>query len=236
MKNRTILAALVVSLTATVFAQDGEIPRTAWGTPDFNGVWARPYTPDISRGMEGGLPYTDWGRENFENYNAEEGDYTGSCLPFGHMRSMNGPDPIQIMQTPDHLAFLYEQNSWFKVMPIEGDSILPKVPSWYGESKAHWEGDTLVVVTNNFNGKTRLDTTGHPHSDQLTLTERFTLLNDSEARYEVTVDDPKTYTEPFTQTRTFTLRPDWDIQEYSCNENNKGLIEGRIKVPTYDEQ
>ncbi len=218
-------------------AQDsGEIPRTPWGTPDFNGVWARPYTPDVSRAQGGELPYTDWGREQWENYNAEEGDYTGSCLPFGHMRSVNGPDPIQLMQTPNNLAFLYEQNSWFKVMPINGESKLPKVPSWYGESRAHWEGDTLVIVTSNFNGKTRLDTSGHPHSDQLTLTEKLTRTDPTHLRYEVTIDDPKTYTKPFTDTRTWTLRPDWEILEYSCNENNKGLYEGRIKVPTYSKE
>jgi hypothetical protein len=209
---------------------EGPAPKTPWGKPDLNGVWQRPYTPDIERGV-GSLPYTEWGKAQWDSYHPEEGDYTGSCLPFGHVRSMNSPDPIQIMQTPTHLAFLYEQNSWFKVLPIDGRPTKKKVPTWFGDSVGRWDGDTLVVETSNFNGLTRLDTVGHPHSDQLKTTERFTRTDAGHMAYELTIDDPKTYTKPFTSKRTFTLRTDWEILEYSCEENNKGLIEGRIKVP-----
>ncbi len=231
----SVLAVAV--LVVPVAAQDSKAPRTPWGTPDFNGVWSRPYVPDVEAAVGHPLSYTNWGREKWESYDPEhDGDYSGACLPVGHMRSMNGPDPIQFLQTPDNFAFLYEQNTWFKVLPIEGESKLPKVPSWYGESRANWDGDTLVITTTNFNGKTRLDTRGHPHSDQLTLTERFTRTDADHIQYQVTVDDPKTYTEPFTESREFTLRPDWDLIEYSCNENNKGLVEGRIKVPNFDDE
>lgn len=215
----------------------GPAPRLPWDKPDFNGVWARPYTPNVEQGVQGGLPYTELGKKMFDEYNAEEGDYTGSCLPFGHNRSMNGPDPIQIIQTENQLAFLYEQNTWFKVMPLDGRPHNPKkVPTWYGDSVAHWEGDVLVVVTKNFNGYTRLDTNGHPHSAEMVLTEKFTRLDAGRLEYEVTVDDPKIYTKPWTSKRTFTLRTDWQIQEYSCEENNRGLIEGRIKVPDFGKQ
>jgi len=91
----------------------------------------------------------------------------------------------------------------------------------------------MVVDTTNFNGFTRLDTNGHPHSNQLHMIEKFTRTDLGHIAYQVTYDDPKTYTKPIVQNRTFTLRPDWEIQEYSCEENNKGLIEGRIKVPDY---
>jgi hypothetical protein len=215
----------------------GPAPKTPWGTPDLNGVWQRPYVPNMEQGAGEPLPYTEWGRRQWESYNAEEGDYTGACFPFGHNRSINGPDPIQIMQTKDHLAFLYEQNTWFKVLPLDGRPHNPrKVPTWYGDSVGHWEGDTLVIVTKNFNGLTRLDTVGHPHSDQLVLTERFTRTDAGHIDYEVVVDDPKTYTKPWSNKRTFTLRTDWEIQEYSCEENNKGVIEGRIKVPDFSKQ
>ena len=97
----------------------------------------------------------------------------------------------------------------------------------------HWEGDTLVIDTVNFNGKTKLDTIGHPHSDQLHVIQRWTRTDLGHISYEITIDDPKTYTKPWKNTRTFTLRPDWEIMEYSCEENNKSLWEGRIKVPKY---
>jgi hypothetical protein len=213
---------------------EGPAPVTSWGKPDLNGVWARPYTPDMERSAGGTLPYTEWGKQMWDSYNPEEdGDYTGACLPFGHSRAMNSPDPIQIMQTPNHLAFLYEQNSWFKVFPIDGTQPKPKVPTWFGDSVGRWDGDTLVVVTTNFNGFTRLDTNGHPHSNQLKLTETLQRTDAGHIAYEVTVEDPKTYTKPWKNTRTFTLRTDWEILEYSCEENNKGLIEGRIKVPEF---
>jgi hypothetical protein len=210
---------------------EGPAPVTPWGKPDLNGVWARPYVPDIERGYGMPLPYTEWGKQQWENYHPEDGDYTGSCLPFGHMRGINGPDPIQFMQTPTHFSFLYEQNSWFKVLPIDGRVPVKKVPTWFGDSVGHWEGDTLVIVTTNFNGKTRLDTVGHPHSDQLKLTERMTRTDAGHMAYQVTIDDSKTYTKPIVSNRTFTLRTDWEVLEYSCDENNVGLIEGRIKVP-----
>ncbi|MEI9814579.1 MAG: hypothetical protein WDO18_18900 [Acidobacteriota bacterium] len=99
-------------------------------------------------------PYTEWGKQQWESYDAEKnGDYTGSCLPFGHNRGMNGPDPIQFVQTDNYFTFLYEQNTWFKVVPLDGRAHNPKkVATWFGDSVGHWEGDTLVIVTKNFNG------------------------------------------------------------------------------------
>jgi hypothetical protein len=213
---------------------EGPAPKLASGKPSFNGVWGRPYTPNMEAGAGGPLPYTDWGKKEWEAYDAAKGDYTGSCLPFGHNRGINGPDPVQIMQTDDYFAFLFEQNTWFKVVPLDGRAHNPKkVPTWFGDSVGHWEGDTLVIVTKNFNGLTKLDTQGHPHSDQMVLTERFTRPDLGHINWEITVEDPKTYTKPWTNKRQWTLRTDWEIQEYSCEENNLGMIEGRIKMPDY---
>jgi len=213
---------------------EGPAPVTPWGKPDLNGVWQRPYTPDIERASGSPLPYTEWGKQQFDSYNpAKDGDYTGSCLPFGHVRALGGPDPVQFMQTPTHFAFLYEQNTWFKVFPIDGRPTKPKVPTWFGDSAGHWDGDTLVIETTNFNGFTRLDTTGHPQSDQLKLTERMARSDLGHIAYQLTIDDPKTYTKPIVLNKTFTLRTDWEILEYSCEENNQGLVEGRIKVPDF---
>ena len=153
-------------------APTGPTPRMADGKPDLSGLWFRPYTPNMASGPakdnRGGdptgpkeLPFTAAGKAKWDDYEAGEGDYTGACLPFGLMRSMNSPDPIQFIQNAPFLALLYEQNTWFKLIPIDGRPHAKNIdPTWFGDSVGHWEGDTLVVHTNNFNGKTRLDTVG----------------------------------------------------------------------------
>lgn len=216
----------------------GKAPRTASGKVDFSGVWAKPYVPDMTKDGKDQkgfavLPFTAWGAAEWKSYDAAEGDYTGACLPFGMTRSVNTPEPMQIMQSDTYFAFLFEQNSWFVVVPIDARPHRTGIPTWFGDSVGRWEGDTLVIETVNFNGKTRLDTVGHPHSDQLRLVQRFSRPDLGHISYEVTVDDPKTFTRTWTNARTFTLRPDWEMMEYSCEENNKSLWEGRIKVPTY---
>jgi hypothetical protein len=191
------------------------------------------------RGGRGGgprkLPFTALGERNWKSYTPEQGDYTGACLPFGLVRSMNSPDPIQIMQSHDYLSLLYEQNTWFKVFQLDGHPHDKNAtPTWFGDSVGHWEGDTLVVDTTNFNGRTRLDTIGHPHSDQLHVIEYFKRPDLGHISYTIIIDDPKAFTEKWKNERTFTLRTDWHIMEYSCEENNKSFWEGRIKIPNYD--
>ncbi len=216
----------------------GPTPRTPSGKVDFSGVWEKPYVPDMSKDGKGqkgqpDLPFTPWGENEWKMYDAANGDYTGACLPFGMTRSMNTPEPMQFMQSDKYLSFLFEQNSWFTVVPIDGRAHRTGDPTWFGDSVGHWEGDTLVIETVNFNGKTRLDTIGHPHSDQLHLTQRFSRPDLGHIAYEVIVNDPKTFTKPWKNVRTLTLRTDWEMMEYSCEENNKSLWEGRIKVPKY---
>jgi hypothetical protein len=216
----------------------GPTPRTASGKVDFSGVWQKAYVPDMTqdgKDQKGTavLPFTPWGEAEWKKYDAADGDYAGACLPFGMTRSVNTPEPMQIMQSDKYWAFLFEQNSWFNVVPIDGRPHGKGIPTWFGDSVGHWEGDTLVVDTVNFNGRTRLDTVGHPHSDQLHLTQRFSRPDLGHMSYEVIVDDPKAFTRTWNNTRTFTLRPDWEMMEYSCEENNKSLWEGRIKVPKY---
>ena len=103
----------------------GPTPRTASGKVDFSGVWQKPYVPDLTKDGKdhkgvAELPFTPWGEAEWKKYDAAEGDYTGACLPFGMTRSVNTPEPMQIMQSDTYFSFLFEQNSWFTVVPIDG--------------------------------------------------------------------------------------------------------------------
>src|SRR5215467_5944147 len=135
---------------APYVAPKGPAPRLANGHPDFGGVWQSPRMADVTKDMPcckgaGELPYTAWGKQQWDSYDAAKGDYTGSCLPFGLLRSVGGPHPAQIIQDDKYIAMLYEQNSWFHVTPIDGRPH-PKSPdpTWFGNSVGRWEGDTLV--------------------------------------------------------------------------------------------
>lgn len=239
-----VAAAALISLISPAHGQQqrrfqppsGPALRLANGKPDFSGVWQSPRMADVTQDMAcckgiKELPFTPWGKQQWDSYDAAKGDYTGSCLPFGLLRSVGGPHPIQIIQNDKYMAMLFEQNSWFHVTPIDGRPHLKDPdPTWFGSSVGHWEGDTLVIDSIAFNGKIRIDTIGHPVSEQLHTIERFRRRDLGHIDYVLTIDDPKTYTKPWDSVRTWTLRPDWEIMEYSCEENNKDILEGHIKA------
>jgi len=242
MAFRIVLATTLLSL-APLCGQEsgahqppaGPAPHLLNGKPDMSGVWEHPYAGDMTKdapnqkGMAE-LPFTDLGRKEWDAHDAANGDYTGACLPFGLMRSINSPHPMQIVQNNDYIAFLFEQNTWFHVVPTDGrPHNKNQEPTWHGDSVGRWEGNTLIIDTVNFNGKTRLDTIGHPHSTALHVIETLQRTDAGHIAYTITIDDPKYYTRPWKNTRTFTLRPDWQIMEYSCEENNKDIFDGHIK-------
>jgi hypothetical protein len=216
----------------------GPAPRLKNGKPDLSGVWEHPFVPDFTKNANGQqgtpeLPYSADGLAKWKAYDPAQGDYTGNCLPFGLVRSVNSPYPIQIVQNERDIAFLFEQNTWFHSVPTDGRPHPKDVePTWHGNSVGKWDGDTLVIDTIGFNGKTRLDTLGHPLSDKLHVIERLRRVDAGHINYEITIDDSAFYTKPFTNVRTFTLRPDWQLIEYSCEENNKDVTGGHIKVWT----
>lgn len=179
------------------------------------------------------LPYTEWGLKRWKSYDpVNDGDYAGSCLPFGMSRNINSPHGVQLVHTPDALALLFEQNTWFHWVPTNGQQWPKDIPpSWNGVSTGRWDGDTLVVETTGFNGYTRLDTAGHPHSRQLKLTNTFRRIDARTIEHTVTVHDPKAYTRDWMNARTWRLKPASDmVMEYSCEENNLGnLFSGAIK-------
>jgi hypothetical protein len=178
------------------------------------------------------LPYTEWGLKEWKSYEPEKnGDYAGSCLPFGMARSINSPHGVQIIQNDGALAFLWEQNTWFHWVPTDPNFKWPPdlPPNWNGTSAGHWEGDTLVIETSGFNGYTRLDTIGHPHSADIKMINTFTRTDSRTIQHTFTVHDPKAYTRDWMNVRTWNIKPVNDvIMEYSCEENNLGLDDGTI--------
>lgn len=242
-KRIIVLTAAFLGLVGAATAQSGPakadsagIPRMPDGHPNLNGIWDHPYVPDVTKDGAnqkgaGPLPFTEWGADNFKNYDVSKFDYTGHCLPFGLMRSQNvGGYPIQIMQYGDYMAYLFEQSTWFHVIAMNRDHPKHMEPTWFGDSVGKWDGDTLVVDTVGTNGKTRIDTIGHPNSDQMHVIERISFIDRDHLNYEVTVEDPKTYTKPWKNTRTYSrMKPGEELIEYSCEENNRDLTLGHIK-------
>jgi hypothetical protein len=233
--SRWILCSIALAGVALAQGSAGTpaaIPRLADGRPDLNGVWDIPYTPDMSRGIGGEkeMPYTPLGLQEWKSYSPANFDSTGHCLPAGLTRSINTPMPIEILQSKDKVAILFEGFSSFLSIHTDGRKHPENPnPTWMGDSVGWYEGDTLVIDTIGFNDRTRLDTIGHPHSDQLHVVQRLTRSDATHIAFEITVEDPKMYTKPIVNKRTFTLKPTWDLMEYSCMENNKDLLEGHLK-------
>ena len=235
MKSLITLAALLTIPMA--WGQTQKTPRMPDEKPDFQGVWQHPYVPDMSKDREdqkgaGELPFSAVGADNFKNYDVSKFDYTGHCLPFGLLRSVNvGGYPIQIMQNSKYLAFLFEQNTWFNIVYLDGRGHPADLePTWFGHSVGKFEGDTLVIDTVGFNGRTRLDTIGHPHSAKMHVIQRIKYADVNHLNYEVTIDDPVMYTRPWKNERIFTrMKPGEELIEYSCEENNRDFTQGHIK-------
>jgi hypothetical protein len=214
----------------------GPAPRMANGKPSFAGLWSTTRRSDVTDGRIPGsiaeLPYTEWGRQQWENYDAHKnGDYAGSCLPFGFPRSIFGPHPTQIIQDNDYIVFLFEQNSMFHIVPIDGRGFNPELPpSWFGESIGRWDGDTLIIESRNLNGYAKIDTIGHPLSDQAKITQTLRRPTFGTIEHTFTVDDPKTYTRPWTVTNTWPQEA-WGtvLMEYACMESGlDSLLSGAV--------
>ena len=228
-----IFVAAVFSLTLAALpaaraADPAPIPRTADGKPDFSGFYDIPYTPNMARGKEETVPYTDRGRKAFADHDLKD-DPTANCWFPGVPRIMQSPYPAQIVQTKDFLVILFEYMHMFRSIPLNGRPHPANMePSFMGDSTGHWEGDTLIVDTTGLKDApwTWLDTAGHQHSDALHVIERFTRLPDK-IDYSFTVDDPKMYSKPWENARPLTplkMTPGLpELIEYNCDENNRDV-------------
>ena len=191
------------------------VPRTPDGKPDLSGVYIAPFhslKPVDKITLKPGA----------EKYYVG-GEYTFSlgehCLPRGVPDTINEPYPIQIVQTPNLVVILYEAGELFRVIPTDGRPHPKDLdPTWMGNSVGHWEGDTLVVDIAGVNGKVSVG--DYRHTTAYHVVERFHRTSYDTLKYEATIDDPNVFAAPWTEAGTFTLHPEWQIQEYICEENN----------------
>ena len=143
---------------------------------------------------------------------------------------------IVIAQSPDSVTITYEMVHETRVIPLDGRAQLaPTVAQYNGNSRGHWDGDTLVVETSGFTDKTSLGG-GAPNSTSLRTTERIRRVDPEMIDYRITVDDPRTYTAPFTVRAMWTTQPGYDVYEYSCHEGNFAVGGGLAGERAYERE
>jgi hypothetical protein len=221
-------------------------PRATNGKPDLSGVWHVEPTPlaemrrlygDMVKnaeatGVPGNLSISKYAANILVDFRPEETPLRsgvplrpasgGTCLPAGIPFAFLLADPNKIVQAPGLIVIMYESDGTHRQVYTDGRPLpLERQSSWLGYSAGRWEGDTLVVETVGFNGKTNLDLMGHPHSKALRVEERYHRRDFGHLGVEMMFDDPKIYTRPFTIKITQRLLADSDILEYVCNENEK---------------
>ncbi len=198
-------------------------PRAADGKPDLSGVWNGPGAGSYDRNIARDLSPRDilpWAEAIYQERVRDMGKDAprANCLPdpFAYYHMV---DLARIVQIPGVIVILYQgtTNSVHRTIFTDGRE-LPKDPNptWMGYSVGHWEGDTLAVETAGFNDRGWLDIEGHPHTEALRITERFRRRDYGHMDLEMTVDDPKTFTKPFSFRMDQTLEPDTDLLESVC--------------------
>jgi len=226
-------------------------PRSADGKPDLSGIWMRttrteaPGTApagrpplatfgNIGAGMKEPVPYQPWVAELLKKRSNGFDNPDALCLPQGPMQYHLDPQPREILTLPGKILIVYESNYGIRTIYTDGRR-LPKQgepqPFWHGYSVGRWEGDTLVVESNNFRGALTnqpgdgwLDQRGSPFTDALTLTERFRRPNFGKLEIDVTINDPKAYTRPFTvRVEQDVVANGSEMIEFVCHENQQFL-------------
>lgn len=159
-------------------------------------------------------------RERAKNFARESP--LSHCLPEGMPMVEMAPAPYKIVETPGLTLMLYERGTIFRQVYTDGRKLpVNPQPAWMGYSVGKWQGDSFVVETTGFNDRGWLDARGHTHSEAMRLTERFRRLDVGHLEVQLTVDDPQTYTRPFTITLKQNLVPDSDLLESFCAEDEK---------------
>ncbi|MGH9785802.1 MAG: hypothetical protein ACRD88_16640 [Terriglobia bacterium] len=223
-----MLATLALLASAPVL-----VAQTA-ARPDLSGIWTRTGPrPNENFGKET-PPLQAWAKaiydENRQGLAPAEGgldemDPTIYCLPHGMPRAYASNQPFEILQTPNQVRVIFEATQMLlRRIYLDGRKLPENYPATFmGFSTGRYDGDTLVVETAGLNDLTWLDTSGTPHSDALRVTERIRRSGQNMMEIEFRFDDPKAFTRPWGDTKTYQLRPDWQLME------NTGYCEDRFR-------
>ena len=266
-----VLSAAAAARPAPLLAQSADIPRTAAGRPDLNGLWqalgnahwdiephaARPAlamqpgpvvpvpagevvalgavgsVPSGYGVVEGGeIPYLpealaarDDNRENWL-----ERDPEIKCYLPGVPRATYMPFPFQIFQSDTKVFVAYEYASAMREIYLD-DPGPPQVDSWMGQSVGRWEGDSFVVEVTGFNGQTWLDRAGNHHGPRLKVTERYTMIGPDHIMYEAELEDPETYSRPWSIRMPLyrNIDPNARLGQFKCVEFVEELMYGHLR-------
>ena len=194
---------------------------------------------ELGANIPGGLPFTPWAAELKKQRMAtnDKDNPDANCMPMGFPQFHMQPQPRKIVQTPKLIVILYEANYGLRYIYTDGRKLPPQgepQPWWYGYSIGRWEGDTLVVETNNLRGAEAspydgwLDVRGSPYSDQAKFTERFRRPIFGKLEIDVTIEDAKAYTKAFTVRINHRVMVDEEPIEFVCNENQQ--FRRRVKI------
>ena len=228
-----VAAAIGLLMPAWACAQ--ALPRMADGHPDLRGIWQAvntavwniqdhsaelgvPAGQGVVEGNE--LPYLPAALAQREaNYrNRLTADPEAKCFMVGVPRITYMPYPFQIMQTADQVTILYEYVHTFRNIYIDSEHPPGPIQWWMGDSRARWDGDTLVVDVIHFTDQTWFDRSGNYHSEELHVIERYTLTGPDHMLYEVTIEDPRVFSRPWRLSMPLYRRKESNVQilEYEC--------------------
>ena len=219
-------------------------PRTADGKPDLTGMWGwnpfgkpcgshcsdlqiSPEFMNIASTLKGSLPYQGWAAELVKKRRADnmKDDPNVRCMPRGALRIWTDDYYKRIIQNPDRLIVLTERNMQYRQIFTDGRPLpVDPNPTWNGYSTGKWEGDALVVRSIGFRDDLWLDSYGNPMTNAAKVTEKIRRPNFGTLEIEITVDDPKAYTAPWTVTLTDPLVMDSELLDYYCLENERDFV------------
>jgi hypothetical protein len=206
-------------------------PRAADGKPDLSGVWNR-ISPKYRVNVAADLKEDEvhpWARTLVEQRTENIGrdSMNARCLPSGPAYATDADSTaggmMKIIQTPSMVVILNPDLTYRQIF-LDGRKLeAAPNPDWMGYSVGHWDGDTLVVESNGYNDRSWLDTSGHPHSEALRMTERYRRKNFGTLELDVTYTDPAVYARPWTVSVRAELAADTELIEYVCNEEHNDL-------------